>query len=363
MLLIKLKTAAALVLLATAVVASGALSGAQVEGGDPGTGRVATPSTGGPNTPPKAGPRGEPGPQGHADKGRAGEGQEKETERKPAPAPLDLLLKASRDVRNLRSAHGTAVFEAYELGRDEKEEPHTKGKVSVYFDGGKYHLRYTYDYRQRRTVPAKVGGGEDFTSMTPDDVAVIYDGAATREVVYSAHWFRPAGCVVNLRDRLRDASWGVGFDHPAELWREALDVEALVKDLGREALTLTQLDDGTIHGSYLLKNAARVRAEFEARPADGYNVSSVRVFNEGEARPAQTSKATWSRTKDVWHVKELVTELDSRGPAGTGKLYRVVFRYESFEPSAQVDPKLFTLDCLAITPGAHTLDQRSVGPR
>jgi RNA polymerase sigma factor (sigma-70 family) len=279
----------------------------------------------------------------------------------PALAPLDLLLKASEEVRKPRSAAGTAAFEAYEFEREAMAQPHTKGKVQVYFDGGKYQLRYKYEYRQRQSVPAKFGDGEKVVDVTPADVAVIFDGAVTREVVYSTHWFRPTGCQVNLRERLRDASWGIWLDHPAELWREALDVKALVKDLGRDALTLTRVGDGTLRGSYRLKNAPKVRVEFEARPADGYNVSSVRAFNEGESRPAQTAKVTWSRAKDVWYVKELVTELDSRAAAGTGKLYRLVFRYESFETGAKVDPALFTLDCLAIPPNTRIMDQRSGG--
>jgi RNA polymerase sigma factor (sigma-70 family) len=281
----------------------------------------------------------------------------------PAPAPVEQLLKASGEVRKLRSAAGMAVFEGYALEGEEKAGPHTKGKVSVYFDGGKYHLRYQYDYRQRQTLPAKAGGGKKVAEMTPDDVAVICDGAVTQEVIYSAFWFRPAGCQVNLRDRLRNASWGICLDHPAELWREVLDVDALVKDVGRDALTLTRLESGTIRGSYRLMNAPKVRVEFEARPADGYNVSSLRVFNDGETRAAQTARATWARASGAWYVKELVTELDGRRPAGGGKLNRLVFRYESFEPGAKVDPKLFTLDCLAIPTNARTLDQRQGRPR
>jgi hypothetical protein len=299
--------------------------------------------------------------QGSAPESRPSGGQDAAAA--PVLAPLDLLLKASGEVRKLRSAAGKAVFEGYALDGKEKPEPHTKGKVNVYFDGGKYHLRYKYDYRQRRAVAAKEGGGKQTAEMTPEDVAVICDGAVTQEVIYSAFWFRPAGCVVNLRDRLRDASWGIALDHPAELWRQVLDVEALLKDVGRDAVTLTQLESGTIRGFYRAKNAPKVRAEFEARPADGYNVSTLRVFNDGETQPAQTAQATWARAKGAWYVKELVTELDGRRPAGDGKLNRLVFRYESFEPGAKVDAKLFSLDCLRIPADTRTVDQREGGNR
>jgi hypothetical protein len=143
-------------------------------------------------------------------------------------------------------------------------EPYTKGNVQVYFDCGKHHLRYKYDYRHRRTVPDGAGG-ETVVEDTPDDLAIITDGKVVWEVVYSKR-IRQSGCVVNLRERLKAATTGFALDHPAELWREALDLEKAIKDLGQDEIKLTVLDSGSIRGTYKLKNAPKVRVEFEASP-------------------------------------------------------------------------------------------------
>jgi RNA polymerase sigma factor (sigma-70 family) len=268
---------------------------------------------------------------------------------------LDLLLDASSELRKLRSAAGTAVFETYVQQGDKKPEPYTKGKVQVYFDGGKYHLRYKFDFRFRRAVDDGAGGKKVVDENTPDDLAVIADGKLVSEVVYSKR-IRQSGCQVNLRGRLKDATTSFALDHPAELWREAIDIDEVVKNLGRDTIKLTVLDSGSIRGTYKLKNAPKIRVEFEAEPADGYNVSALRVFNEGEKQPAQTAKVTWAKAKGIWYAKEFVTESDSRREGGDGTLCRGVFRYESFEPGAKVDQKLFTLDCLTIPPGTRSFD-------
>ncbi len=273
------------------------------------------------------------------------------------PDPLDVLLQAQKNLTGLRSAAGTAVYEVSTKEEDRWPEPRIKARVQVYFAEGKHHLRFQYERLQTWMVPSD-GSPRRLLNYKPDDLAMIHDGEAVRVVSFSSR-FKPTGCQIELFQGLRNPAAFLEFNHPVELWREVANIEAMVKNLGRDAIKMTRLDSGIIRGTCRIKNEPPgARVEFEARPEDGYHISRHWIFNPGQDRPATTKEIAWAQAKGVWYAKQLADEREYPYPHGPNMRHRWVFRYETFEPGAMVDPKLFTLDCLSIPERTRTLDHR-----
>jgi RNA polymerase sigma factor (sigma-70 family) len=284
--------------------------------------------------------------------------------KKPAVRdPLELIRQASRSASQIRSAVGTATFEHFmqEPRHNEKKLGlRTKGKVKVYFDRGRYHLRFQFDTMLQWTTYTDGKGKvvqEKFVEWKPEDLFVIYDGKTATVVTFSRR-IRPSGCMVEIWPELRGPAANLPWNDVARLGLAVLDVEGLIRNLGRDAIRLTKMPQGGYRGRYHVKNAPKVRVEFDARPEAGFNVTAERVFNEGNDQPVTARSAAWKKDKGLWYVERLVEENDFRGGRLGGYRERWVFRYTHFEPNARVDPTLFTLKSAKVPDRTRVLDRR-----
>lgn len=262
----------------------------------------------------------------------------------PLPrGPLQLAVEASMNAaKATQSATGVATFEYHQqLPGDNELRLFAKGRMRVYYDRGKYHLRLRYDERD--------GWG-------PHERAVIFDGE-TAQVVYFSKRIRPAGCEVWVHRGVRESGLDIPTD-PAQLWREFGNIAKLPKSPDIEGLKVAELGGGAARLTYRLKGAPQVsRLELEVGPASGYNPTRFRVFLTGWDEPLQDYTAEWAKAGGAWYVRRLTQEFTFRREGGITRRKSVI-RYEEFEVNAKVGPKLFTLGSLNIPAGTRTLDHR-----
>ncbi len=275
------------------------------------------------------------------------------------PDPLRQAAEASREAAaKLQSAAGSATFEVSHQGPGDAEPLITRGRVQVYYDRGKYHLRFQYDSMMARVTDLDRDGKkvrERISRWKPDDRAVLYDGAKAQSVTFSK-LFRPSGCLVEVYPSLRDVPMEAPRD-PAHLWREIGNVAELVKSPHVEGLQVSSLS-GATRFTCRLKGAPQVsRVEYEVGPASGYNPTRMRVLPTGRDEPFQDYQVEWAKARGAWYARRLVKKHAIVSKDGVIR-DRLDFRYDSFDVNTKVEPKLFTPDCLSIPAKARTLDRR-----
>ena len=90
-----------------------------------------------------------------------------------------------------------------------------------------------------------------------------------------------------------------------------------------------------------------------------YNPTRFRVLHSDWDRDSEECTAKWKKSGEVWYVEELDMTMRIRlSDKPTYRMTHSIYRCESFEPNAKIDPQLFTLDCLTIPAGTRTLDRR-----
>jgi hypothetical protein len=283
-----------------------------------------------------------------------------------APAPLDrdeVLKRASDAVkanaRLIRSGAGVFTFEVH-AKEPEVEELRliSKGRANVYFDGGKYHFRVKYE---TRLVKVGVVGrpGVTVADWKPDDLAIIDDGEKTQVVTWSKA-IRPTGCEIEVFPG-RESSTHSSMAEPTRHLLGYLGLEEQLRGSKRDAIRITDLGTGVWRVGFEPKVAPGGKLEIELSSEAGYNPTRYRLLLPGQSDPFQEYSARWKKAGDVYYVERLVMDFGVHRKGKTG--HRLVFQYQSFEPNAKVDPKLFTLDCLTILPGTRTLDHRPQGKR
>jgi RNA polymerase sigma factor (sigma-70 family) len=276
----------------------------------------------------------------------------------PAPDPLDAARKASIAAADLRSATGTAVFEQYVQEQGAKEPTlTTRAKVKVFFDQGKYLLRFTYETKRENTTYETRDGKVTKAKLVewkPREFVILYDGKDAYSITF-ADAIRPAGCMMEIYPAMPVPEFP--WKDVARLGLQMLDVDGVLKNLGRDAVTMAKLPAGVFRGTFHYKGAP-VQCTFDVAAAADFNVTAVNVTNQGDATVVQKRTATWKKVAGRWYALELVDQFDNRHLSATGSLTRSVLRYDTFEPGATIDPKQFTLAALPIPERVYRLDRR-----
>jgi len=274
--------------------------------------------------------------------------------------PLDLALTASLKAKEVRSAKGTGTFEVLVQERQDKEPKlRTKATFQMFYDRGKYLLRFDYQtkliWTTRQDELGKVSEPR-LLEWKPKEYVVLYDGTDVYGITYR-EGAKPSGSMVEVYSRMPVPGTHWILRDPARLGLQVTNVEKLIENLGRRAITMKQLPKGGYLGKYFLKESPS-HAEFEIRPEVGFNITAGRVYNPDNPRPITTYALSWKKMKGNWYADRLVREFDRRGMAKDGTLERAIVQYSEYMPNASVDPSVFQFESLHIPADARTFDRR-----
>jgi len=283
-----------------------------------------------------------------------------------ADKALDAMIVAARSTREgLRSVIAKAAFRSWSQRPDEKEpQLVTAGKFQLYYADGKCHLKFTHEKMLRRTIDvpqgvfrSKVPGEIDvfrnaagevvevparMADWKADNVFIISDGRTITSKVFTPR-INPSGVRSESHPNFRDSCIRVAdisCADPAYIAGGVGQLEAVIKNLGNEAIQMSGLPDGGFRASYRIKNAPQVRVELDAFAKDGFNVSASRVFNEGQELPATAQEVTWKKISDRWVASRLSSEHRYRGSNHLAYSKEVVIYY-SLDVNPWVDPEAF----------------------
>lgn len=281
----------------------------------------------------------------------------------PAADVLEEARKASVAASEaLQSAQGSGTFTEHRRNLTDKDEMlWTEGSFKFSYQSGKYFIDITLKKLLRRTRYEDEMGQftEKIVDWSPDRVVLVYDGQAASVVTFTGR-INPTGCRVEIFDSMRTATALASFPlrNPAKPWLEVLDVDAVLKNIERDAITVSTLDNGRTRIAFDIKNSKSAYAEFELDPQSGNNVISSRTFNRPELEPAVTRRLSWAQTESVWYVRQF--DAVHRYPPSSIPAYRArtMVAFDSFAPNKLIDDTLFKIESLPIPPGTRTLDRR-----
>jgi beta-lactamase regulating signal transducer with metallopeptidase domain len=328
------------------------------------------PSTTAPATQPAAQPAANPSPKATV----AAASPAKSSELPSGRQALDRLLESARAAREgIHSATGSAVFESWARFGDSKDPVlMTRGTMDVRYDRGKYRLKVEYAKKRgwvimlpqgvRRRNPSdawnvfrnEVGEIVKLTPRlgegNPDNVVfVVDDGKSIESITYSSG-IHPSGYRWAKHNKLYQAcvDFGLQTIDPVFLVRDSGDVEAIVKNLGADAVHVVPLPNGAYRATFLVKGSPKIRVELDASPDVGLNVIAQRVYNEGQIQPAQIDELTWKKIDGVWVVMRSSREAWMRGSDTNNdpRYKKDVVEYRSFHVNPWIDPQGFTQDSM-----------------
>lgn len=264
-----------------------------------------------------------------------------------SPSPLATLQAAYQAVSsNLVSGFGTGSYEIYiaPAGKESQQELKLKAKTKVFFDRGKFHIRFDYEKDDIHRLDSRI---------------IIYDGTAILVSRISKH-IHPAGSEGDIYEAKPTHHTLVKacFDYnPCQLPLSILNIDWLSDPKYASNLSIEQDANNDYSGSYVFARAPRhLRATFLATHRSGYNINTHRVFlTDCNDHLYITCHAEWERKKNIWYVKTLDTE---ESPLGGRHTERSIFKYTNFEPNVDVSPELFKFEALSLTPNARVIDRR-----
>jgi hypothetical protein len=296
--------------------------------------------------------------------------------------PIDVdqaFEKINATIRTTRAGVQTAIATArfkcwYQEPKDTEPVEMTTGTVQLYFSEGKSLLRVAHDKRLRKVMIVPEGAkliknagepdqfrdedGElleldtQLIDNRPNNVFISSDGISSRSVVIFKNQ-EPTWTTFKEFSQAC-AEVGTALVDPIQLFQGICNLEAIEKNLGREAIRWTPLPDGGYRGCYRVKNAPRVRVEFDALAEDSLNISASRVFNEGQELPAAVDEAAWKKVNDQWVVWRRSRErrYQSRG------YEKQVVTYYKLDINSSVDPSAFTRNAMTVEwkPRSHAVD-------
>ncbi len=134
----------------------------------------------------------------------------------------------------------------------------------------------------------------------------------------------------------------------------------LRKKIKDEAITVAQTPNGDWEFRYRVTNSPKLVVAVEASREAAFHIASDKVLVDGRKEPATLFTAKWAKWgDDTWYVKSLVEEFNLKDQS-----VREELDYDTFEPNAKIDPKLFTEAALDMPPGSRIIDQRpNVDPK
>jgi hypothetical protein len=248
--------------------------------------------------------------------------------------PLKIVQQATINAwKGLVSGKGSGTC-TYKL----KDKPDTKFDFEIAFDGDKFNFVMT--------------NPTDANNYTPSSrlTVAVSDGSAT--------------LVRGFRDDLQHGERTAYIRSAEFLALQPMEFPPLI-DLPRNTRTAfdpkgfdtfsiqtQKMPDGHLHGTYDLNK--RVRGEFDARKACGYNVSRGEVFNKEGSRSGTIFTYEWKRDKNVWYVSAMTREHWQKGVVAD----RAELQYTEFTANPKLPPDLFSIRSLFLQSGCVLVDQR-----
>lgn len=262
----------------------------------------------------------------------------------PPLATLQAAYQAASD--NLVSGFGTGSYEIYTApsGKVSQQELKLKAKIKVFFDRGKFHIRFDYVKDDIHRLDSRI---------------IIYDGTAILVSRISKH-IHPAGSEGDIYEAdptphiLRQAC----FDYnPCQLPASILRIDRLSDQKFASNLSISEDANKDYSGSYVYTPAPNhLRATFLATHRSGYNINTHRLFlTDCNNHLYKTCHAEWEQKNKNWYVKILDTV---ESPLGGRHTERSILKYTDFEPNVEVSPALFKFEALSLTPNARVIDRR-----
>ncbi len=276
---------------------------------------------------------------------------------------LEAARKASiASSEALQSAQGSGTFTVHRKNVTDKDEIlWTDGSFELSYDGGQYYLDITYRKLLQRTRYTNADGQstEKVVDWSPDRVVIVYDGQTASVVTFSPR-INPTGCEVETFDTMKSAVAAAGFPihAPAQPWSQVLNVDSLIRNLGTDAITVTQLDAGIARGEFKIKNSKNSYVQFDVDSKKGGNVVSTRTFIRPSTEPAGTNQLIWEQKNSTWFVKQFKSSHNySRFDGIPPYCEHTVVTFDSFAPNTPIDDEVFSIKALPIPPGTRTLDR------
>jgi hypothetical protein len=284
--------------------------------------------------------------------------------------PVDADKALGKICAAYHTGHGTiqsltaiARFKGWIRDPEDKEQREiTSGTMQLYYSEGKYHLRIAHEKRLQRGIanaegqvlrrvagqPGKfldaAGNAIDirtnFIDTKPDYVFVVNDDDTIRSTIIP----RPARYTWMVRREFAQTRGDIGVDivDPAYLFGVLCFLEPIIKDAGTESLKVSNLAEGGYRVTYRLKETQTIRVELDALPEDGFNISAMRVFQEGQQLPLLVEEAAWKKVNDQWIVWKRSRERSAVQVRGNSSDKEVVTYYK-LDLNSWVDPEAFTI--------------------
>jgi hypothetical protein len=269
--------------------------------------------------------------------------------------PLDAIVKAhAASCKSVASATGSGTYELYRQETDEKEPKlFRKAKVDIQFGEGKYNLHFDYEtmleYGSDKNAPKKL------FETKPDNFFVIDTGVSRIDVEFR-DTIKPAGCKGKIDELNASMPW---WRHLAQVSKR-FNPDGYVEKVGREKLTVTQLENGIYRVSCPIPGA---RYEFDADPKVGFNIVADRVRVAELKEPYQSQEITWKQKNDIWYGDQIVeAHLVLNEDKTLRMTTRTVFKYDDFAPNTKIAPAVFTVAATGVPRGAMFHDLRKGAP-
>jgi hypothetical protein len=275
------------------------------------------------------------------------------------------LAAASQNEQRLQSAIGVATFERW-VQRPDEEQPTlmTTAKLKVYYDRGRYHVQMDVDHNMVRVVHRDANGQKSkprLVDWKPETRYLISDGNDIYIVEFSER-IHPTGCSGDiypldtpLQARMAWVTAGLDWQDPARLWKDCLDLNVLVKNIGRKSVLISSSDADGFTGKYPVGDAGAY-AEFSVGFKQGNQVISRRVYSSKQKAPVRSHDLKWEEENGVWYVKSMTEVRDNRGME-QGTYIKSVITFESFQINNPVDQKLFALKSIPIPVGSRFINR------
>jgi hypothetical protein len=275
---------------------------------------------------------------------------------------LESARKASiASSEALQSAQGSGTFTVHRKSSTDKDEIlWTAGSFELSYDRGKYSLDITYRKLLQRTLYTDADGQstEKVVDWSPDRVIIVYDGKTASVVTFSRR-INPTGCEIETFKTMKSAAPAAGFPihAPAQPWSQILNIDGLIKHLGADSITMTQLESGVARGEFTIKNSKNSYVQFDVDPRKGGNLTSTRTFIRPSTEPIGTQELIWEQKNSIWFVKQFKSTHSYQGGEIPPYSERTEVTFDSFAPNAPIDDEVFSIQSLPIPPGTRTLDR------
>lgn len=261
-----------------------------------------------------------------------------------ARLPFELMREAYLASKtSLVSGSGVGIYEQYtQKPGGTAKSLRIRADVKVWFDNNKYHIELLYKNNPTRVRSTKIICDGEVLMKTEEYIAPASKKSLTRTELFAA-------------DALRTSPDRAGFPfNPGKLPDAVFYIGKKLDRFAHEMNISVVGADGYVGRCPYDKD----RMEFDFSSRIGYNVSSSRIYNEGQTRAVAESHAEWSRSDRIWFIKSIRNFFHP----STSSAIEDALTYLHFQPNASVDNSLFRVSALQMTPNSAIIDRRPNAP-